>query len=266
MSAYLKLGQTEDANGDRFPANRDSGRSGQIFIPAPMINSATFGQSVGALRSSVSIFAIGAEKLMESLSPVGWKPQASKQLEPTARAAGALLRNGRERKVELVQRREDWLAPVKRNVTDANRTEEVLRQMRDAQREVEIRNYLRSLKTGELVRAIFDNSEFAAAVIDFPALSGIPAELIERLEDTVIVHNLTQRFAVHDQRKASATDLFSVGNNNEAARERASAAITAYKKDVEEVAAVETVLNDTIDYIAVVADISRFAAFDMVAA
>lgn len=266
MSTYLKLPQSEDASGHRFAASHENGRAAAMFFPAPLLASKTFGLPVGALRSSTAIFTMGATAIMEGLSATGWVPQAPKQLGLVRRDAGALLREGREQKVELVKRREEWLRPVKRNVTDASRTEELFRQMREQQRNDKIRDHLQILKPGALMGAIFNNPEFASAVIEFPETSPVPVELTERLEDFVIEHNLTKRFAVHEQRKASATDLFAIGDNKDVARERAIAAMAAYKQDVEEVALVETVLNDTIDYISVVADVSRFAAFDMIAA
>jgi hypothetical protein len=214
--AFIDFREFEDPSAQQIIVTREDGRSARQFAPRSTLSSTVFGQRVAALHSATSNLAIGASKEVERLSPVGFAAHVrSNVVGPMATAWRDLRSAAINQQIELEKQRQDWLrgGPTP-----------------DPVRQAEIRGHLRSVKQVDAARLALTELEFGRAVIDAPALSNVPLDLIPRIEEALIEGNLTARYATIHKRKPTTDDLFGNGPDVETAARLAKEAVTIHRR------------------------------------
>jgi len=246
---FIAFENFNDAVGDHVAVRRDDGRQSRLFVPASLKSSPIFGAPVAALAASASILAMAAPKIVEGLSASGWRDVAPKQLAPLGSNFAELQRSAIARAASLRTQRKEWQQSPLPLTNGA-----------------EIRSYLRSIKPADAFRYAIEHHEAARAVIECPSLSGLPADLIVRVEQALVERNLADRYGSTNPKMPDYSDPLADGPNTTLAQSLAAEAIRAYEKSTEEVDDIRTVLKTAVEFTAIVADVEASRAYEMLTA
>jgi hypothetical protein len=248
---FIKFANFEDANGRFNSVERENSPPARLFFSRGLTQSKIFAENVAPLSASVAFLGAHCTKIISGLSPSGWKEQAPAQVKPMARNFVSLRSKAIEQKEALNARQQEWLKPAKS--IDPNVA-------------AEVRTFLRSRSASNVMELALNNPLVAGVILDFPLMSGLSADLIDRIKPTVMENNLIERFAGQNSKKPNISDILACGADYDIARSYAREAIKLHDQACNDVDDVHALLNSSIDFVAVVADVSRPAAYEMLTA
>ena len=246
---HAEIFMTLSAYQDRFTAKRGD-RTVSLPIFPGLEASRVFGQHVEALKTSASILASGFPVIVADLSPKGWNERfQQKEALPLTRAAkilhaAAIKQNGDLDAWRIQKLRWKW--PLDPAIAS------------------ETRQWLRGLKAGEAARVVLSDPAIAYAALSAWHLSGLDGTLKSQVEDTVIRASILADYSNAFQRQPTAADILASGPDLDAAARAAKEGLAVHDAARAEVGQVVAVLNSTVDFVAVVGDVSRDAAFAMI--
>jgi hypothetical protein len=248
---FLNFKAVDDDRAKHFVAERDDGRTARLFIPKSLAASKTFASHVASIEASANFINAHGNKIMPTMSALGWKEAAPTQLKIIGRNVVQLRDKTIETQTGLSKEEKGWLTPSKPI---------------DKTLAAEIRNYIRARKTTEVMDLAVNNIDVANAILDCPWLSNVPSDLCERLKSVVIESNLTEFFAGIHAKKPSASEILANGPDYDVARSFARQRIHDHQYAKTEVDDAEMLLKSAIDWAAIVADVSQPMAYQLLTA
>jgi len=246
---HAEIFMTLSAYQDRFTAKRGD-RTVSLPIFPGLEASRVFGSHYAALKASASVLAAGFPVIVADLSPKGWNERfQQKEALPLTRAAKNLHADAIKQNGDLDAWRIEklkWKWPLDPAVAS------------------ETRQWLRGLKAGEGAREALSDPAIAHAALSAWHLSGLDGSLKSQVENTVIRASLIANYSSAFQRQPTAADILASGPDMDAAARAAQDGLAVHEAARAEVGQVVAVLNSTVDFVAVVGDMSRDAAFAMI--
>lgn len=249
MSRYVNYRLFEDASAQQVIVERDDGRTERLILARALSASKPIGEAVAGLQAAASIIAIGAPAVIEKSSPAGWAEHFRARLGPMASAFKNTVATAIKQRSDQAAKREDYLRG------DAKVDPATL---------AEARQHMRSVKPIDAARLAIDNPAlFGRAAIDNSALANVPTDLLPRVEDALIQHNLVQRYAAIHRVKPTSSDLLADGPDVATAERLAKEAVANHRKAVDEIGDVESFLRSAIEFVAVSAGVSLAEAHQL---
>jgi hypothetical protein len=248
---FINFNTSDDQNGKFYRVEREGGSKALMFVPTALTNSKHFADQIAPFVASTAFIVAHIPTLVEGLSPSGFKKTVPEQIKPISRNFVSLQNKTITRKEELSAQEQEWLKPPKPI---------------DPGRGAEIRSYLRSQRLPDIMHLALNNPDVAAVVLDFPLLSGLSADLIDRIKPLVIENNLMNRYATQNEKKPSFGDILANGPDYDVARGYAREAIKLHEQSRTEIDEVHTLLKSSIDFIAVIGDVTRSESYGILAA
>lgn len=200
---------------------------------------------VEALNASTKNIVMASAKYSEE----GWKEQASKHLGSVASEARKLQQAAIARAQNLDKRWKEWLSPPKTVSPD---------------RFSELRSHLRGLKPAEVLRLTTQDGLMALAALESP--EGIPGMndtgIVKHVERAAALYSLKDAYAAQMQQKPDLNNPLAYGRDENALQNIAEEALKNFEQAQVTVKATGEILNKTVNYYALVADVSPHEAFD----
>ncbi len=247
MQNFLEFSTNQDERQLYFTTSRSGQPSAMVAIPRTLIGDKFL--DTKPLMAAIQKFTETAPVTMNTLNARGWSERAQKELLPIATAACDLQKMAMGRLQELAIRWKEWIAPPK------NVSLEYL---------AELRGYLRSLKAADVMRESLKNGIAAIAALELPSgIDGLQdAGIRAELERSAAIFSLKKLYASQSQLKPSLDNVLAFGQDDAALQKLADSALQNYRKALEDVDAVKGILNRTVIFYSIAADVDLKTAFD----
>lgn len=260
---YLELQPFEDQTAYRVTAARPrDGINSNFIVPKSLEGGEVLGSHVKQLRETVAIAApVMTAKIADS-SEEGWTKAAPVFTAPFVGPYQRLRDAAMDRSRELDTRDANLLA--NRPVIPLNATEgEKLRAtFAHEVRTAATVQMLTPLKPSEVIAAVSGSKELGSVVLSTPSLRAkLPGDLAERIERDTMELAFVEQNANAVKLKPTYDQPLRQGNDMDAAKSIARQAMASIEAARDELATVEMVLRSTVDFVAIVGNVSRADAF-----
>lgn len=262
---YLELQPFEDQTAYRVTAARPAdGRNSNFIVPKPLESGEVLGPHVKRLREAVANTApVMTAKIADS-SEEGWSKAAPAFTAPFVALYQQLRDVAMDRSRELDARDANLLAnrpTIPLNATEGERLR--LTFSHDVRTAAAVQ-MLTPMKPSELLAAVSGSRELGSVVLSTPSLRAkLPGDLAERIERDTMELAFVEQNANAVKLKPTYEQPLRQGGDPDAARSIAKQAVASIEAARDELATVEMVLRSTVDFVAIVANVSRQDAFGM---
>lgn len=248
MQNFLEFSTNQDERLLYFNTSRP-GHPGAIIAIPRHLNGDRFLDTT-PLMAALQRFTETAPAAMSTLNERGWKERAQKELAPVATVARDLQKAAIKRAQELEERWKEWIAPPK------TVHQEHL---------VELRGFLRSLKAADVMRESLSNGVAAISALELPSgIDGLQDVGIRtEIERSAAMFSLKKLYSAQAQRKPSLDNVLASGADDTALEKLATEALQNYRRALEDVEAVRNILNRTVIFYSIAADIDVKSSFEI---
>lgn len=243
----MQFSSHTDSSGNLFGVHvPESNLAARVHIPTALAASPAFSKPVENLGTAINSFTKSAPDKIERLSPKGWAEKVQDELSDVSAAVVALQRKGIEHVAYLASKRAQQLKPAS---------------PLPAERLTEIRQWARLQKPHNLVAVAVRTPAVAEAILDFPLLLDLPADLVVHIEDAFVIHNITQMYLSQTPATPTVDNPLASGADFKDAEKMGAGALKIYEAAAAEIPMVKSVIQHTVEFYALAAGLKPAEAF-----